>query len=166
MVALGSNMRVPGLGGPRRVIEAALAALEAEGLILESASRVVGTAPLGPSLRHYANAVAVVATSLDPRVLLSLLQRIERSFGRRRRGLRWRARPLDLDIVLWSGGGWSDASLTIPHPGYRSREFVLAPAAAVAAAWRDPVTGLTLRHLRTRLTRPRRVPSERPWSGP
>ena len=154
------------MGGPRQVIAAALAALEAEGVTVNAASPVAATAPLGPSLRRYANAAALVETPLEPPQLLALLQHIERSFGRRRRGLRWRARPLDLDIVLWSGGSWSDGALTIPHPRYRSREFVIMPAAAVAPRWRDPLTALTLRHLRSRLTRPRRVPSERPWSGP
>ena len=159
-------MRVPGVGGPRQVLAAALAALAAEGVRVEASSPVIATAPLGPSLRRYANAATLVATPLEPPQLLALLQHTERRFGRRRRGRPWRARPLDLDIVLWSGGAWSDGSLTIPHPRYRSRQFVLAPAAAVAPDWRDPLTALTLSHLRTRLTRPRRVPSERPWSGP
>ena len=159
-------MRVPGIGGPRQVLGTALAALEAEGLTIAAASPVIATAPLGPSLRRYANAAAVVETSLEPPRLLALLQHVERGFGRRRRGRKWRARPLDLDVVLWSGGGWSDASLTIPHLRFRAREFVLAPATMIAPDWRDPSTGLALRHLRARLTRPRHVPSERRWSGP
>jgi 2-amino-4-hydroxy-6-hydroxymethyldihydropteridine diphosphokinase len=58
---------------------------------------------------------------------------------------------LDLDIVLWSGGPWASERLVIPHPEFRSRAFVLAPAAAVAPGWRDPVTGRTLRQLNARL---------------
>jgi len=152
-------MRVPGVGGPRRVLEAALAALEAEGLALDAVSPAIDSAPLGPALRHYANAAAVIATELAPPALLELLQRIERAFGRRRRGSKWRARPLDLDIVLWSGGRWRSASLTIPHPEFRRRTFVLDPAAAVSLRWRDPGTGLTMRQLAARLTRPRPLPS-------
>lgn len=159
-------MRVPGVGNPREVIGAACVSLELEGLMLEALSPLLDSAPLGPSLRRYANAAAVVATELGPIELLALLQRIERAFGRRRRGRRWRARPLDLDIVLWSGGVWLSDGLTIPHPAFRHRGFVLGPAAAIAQHWRDPGTGLTVRHLRARLTHPRRVPSGRPWSGP
>ena len=152
-------MRVPGVGGPRRVIEAALAALEAEGLALEANSPTIDSAPLGPSRRRYANAAAVIATPLDPPALLALLQGAERKFGRRRRGAKWRARPLDLDIVLWSGGAWLSEGLTVPHPLFRTRGFVLGPAIRIVSAWRDPATGLTLRHLSARLTRHRQLPS-------
>ncbi len=151
-------MRVSGVGGPRQVLGAALAALEAEGVAVEAISPIMDSVPLGPSRRSYANAVAVVAGECDPPSLLALLQRIERVFGRRRRGQRWRARPLDLDIVLWSGGAWEDAMLAIPHPRFQSRAFVLGPGAATAPDWRDPSSGLTLRHLHTRLTRPRPLP--------
>ena len=55
--------------------------------------------------------------------------------------------------TLWSGGPYVDRSLTIPHPLFRERDFVLGPASAIAPHWRDPVTGLTLRQLHARLTR-------------
>lgn len=148
-------MRVPGVGAPRQAVEAALTALAAEALTVEAASPVIETAPLGPSHRRYANAAAIVVTKLDPPALLALLQSIERTFGRQRRGQRWRARPLDLDIVLWNGGSWTSAALTIPHREFRRRSFVLEPASAIAPRWRDPLTGLTLSRLRARLTRPR-----------
>ena len=148
-------MRVAGVGDPRRVLAAALAALEAAGLALEAVSPSIASDPLGPSLRRYANAAALVASDLDPPALLAVLQRIEHAFGRRRRGGRWRARPLDLDIVLWSGGTWLNAALIIPHPEFRHRAFVLGPASTAAPRWRDPITGLALRHLHARLTRPR-----------
>lgn len=152
-------MRVAGVGGPRQALAAAIAALAADGFAIEVASPIVETAPLGPSHRRYANGAVVGTAALDPPAVLGLLQDIERAFGRRRCGQRWRARPLDLDIVLWSGGMWLSDALTIPHPRYRARRFVLGPAAAIAPGWRDPVTGLTLRQLSVRLTRPCRVPS-------
>jgi 2-amino-4-hydroxy-6-hydroxymethyldihydropteridine diphosphokinase len=154
-------MRVPGVGGPRQVLHAALAALaalEAEGLAVAAASPTMVTMPLGPAHRRYANGAAVVSGDIEPSALLIVLQRIEHSFGRRRRGQRWRARPLDLDIVLWSGGTWLDDTLAIPHPRYRERAFVLGPAAAIAPGWRDPASRLTLRQLSARLTRPRPLP--------
>lgn len=151
-------MRVPGLGAPRQVVGAAVAAIGAEGLEVVSVSPFIDSEPLGPSLRRYANACAVVATDLDPAALLSRLQAIERTFGRRHRGQKWRARPLDLDIVLWSRGAWADDKLTVPHPAFRDRAFVLKPARTVAAKWRDPLTGLSISHLHARLTRPRPLP--------
>ena len=110
--------------------------------------------PVGPSRRRYANSAAVIASSLAPPELLALLKRVERDFGRRAGGQRWTSRVLDLDVILWSGGPFADDALTIPHPLFRTRDFVLAPAARIAPAWRDPVTGLTVRQLHARLTRP------------
>jgi 2-amino-4-hydroxy-6-hydroxymethyldihydropteridine diphosphokinase len=113
---------------------------------------------MGPSQRRYANGAVLVRSELEPVAMLALLKRIEREFGRRSGGRRWRARVLDLDIVLWSGGYWSSPELTIPHPQFRERGFVLWPAKAIVPGWRDPVSGLTLRQLHARLTRPRPLP--------
>ena len=154
LIALGSNVRHPRHGSPPQVLRAALKALDdAKGIRLEAASRIGASAPLGPSRRRYANAAAVVRSKLAPPQLLARLQAIEHCFARRRRGQRWGARTLDLDIVLWSGSAWVSPDLTIPHPHFRERAFVLVPALAVARRWRDPLTGLTVAHLAARLTR-------------
>lgn len=154
LIALGSNMRVPGVGGPRRVLAAAIEALEAKGIRVVAAAPTLESKPLGPSTRRYANSAVVIETSLSPPSLLGLLQRIERDFGRtrdQRRGQRWRARALDLDIILWSGGAWVGPALTIPHCEMRNRDFVLGPARKIAGHWRDPVAGLSVSHLHARL---------------
>ena len=155
LIALGSNRRHHRFGRPREVLAAALERLGADGIRVVAAAPVLLTEPLGPSLRRYANSAAVIETRLDPPALLVLLKRIEREFGRRPGGQRWTSRVLDLDVILWSGGAFAAPGLTIPHPLFRTRNFVLAPAAAIAPAWRDPITGLTLRQLHARLTRPR-----------
>ena len=158
LIALGSNVRHPRHGQPRDVLRAALERLEAEGLQVLAAARPFLTDPIGPSIRRYANSAAVVDSALGPPDLLALLKRIEREFGRRSGGRRWRARVLDLDIVLWSGGAWAGPDLIVPHPLFRQRAFVLGPAAAIAPGWRDPVSGLTVRQLHARLTGPRPLP--------
>ena len=140
------------------MIGAALAALDAAGLAVRARSPVLTSAPLGPSRRRYANAAALVDSHLEPEDVLDRLQALEQGFGRRRRGARWGARVLDLDLVLWSGGAWESERLTIPHPAFRQRRFVVAPAAAIAPAWRDPGTGRTLRQLAARLTRAKPLP--------
>ncbi len=150
-------MRHPRHGAPRAVIAAAFGAL-GERFDLIAASPVMDSAPLGPSQRRYANAAALVGTALAPEAMLAALQAIEADFGRTRRGQRWRARVLDLDIVLWSGGAFAAPGLVIPHPAFRQRGFVLGPAAAIAPGWRDPLTGLTLRRLQARLTRSTALP--------
>jgi 2-amino-4-hydroxy-6-hydroxymethyldihydropteridine diphosphokinase len=162
VVALGSNRRHHRHGAPRAVLAAALTALDRDGISLLRVSRVVDSRPLGPSLRTYANAVALVASRLAPEAMLGRLKRIEARFGRRRGGQQWGARVLDLDLVLWDGGAWAGKSLVIPHPHYRERGFVLAPMRHWGSAARDPLSGLTPAHLHARLTRPRTLPKPRP----
>jgi len=137
------------------VLAAALERLAAEGMTVVEAAPALLTDPIGPSLRRYVNSAAVIETRHDPPALLALLKSIERQFGRRAGGQRWTSRVLDLDVILWSGGPFAGPGLTIPHPLFRTRDFVLAPAAHIAPRWRDPVTGLTVRQLHARLTRPR-----------
>ncbi len=161
VVGLGSNRRHPRHGPPASVLAAALKAMAEAGLRLHAVSPIVRSRPLGPSRRAYANAAARVETGMGPDALLAALQAIEAQFGRRRRGQRWGERVLDLDILLWDAGAWSAPGLTIPHPAYRMRRFVLAPLCAVAPGWRDPGTGLAARHLHARLTRPRPLPKRR-----
>ena len=150
VVAIGSNRRGRH-GSPEAEVRAAVACLP--GLV--ATSRIVRSDPVGPSIRRYANAVAVIECVDDPPALLLRLKAIERAFGRRR-GQVWGARVLDLDIVLWSGGAWSSPGLTVPHILYRERDFVLGPLLTVAADWRDPLSGLTVRQLEARL-RPTRA---------
>ena len=137
------------------MLHAALERIGSEGVQVLAAAPVLLTEPIGPSLRRYANSAALVATALDPPEMLRLAKQIERAFGRRPGGQRWTSRVLDIDLVLWSGGAFAGRDLTIPHPLFRARAFVLGPAAAIAPRWRDPLTGLTLRQLHARLTRPR-----------
>jgi 2-amino-4-hydroxy-6-hydroxymethyldihydropteridine diphosphokinase len=155
VIAFGSNRRHGTIGPPRNVLGAASVALHKAGIDTVRASRMIQTAPLGPSLRKYANAALLVETTLEPEELLDLFKQTERDFGRQARGQRWSSRVLDLDIVLWSGGPYASERLTIPHPRFRERSFVLCPAVDVAPDWRDPLTGYTLRQLKGRLTAPR-----------
>lgn len=140
-IALGSNRRGRH-GSPEAEIGAALAALG--GVI--AVSPVLRTPPLGPSKRRFANAVALIESDETPPALLVRLKAIERGFGRRR-GRNWGARVIDLDIILWSGGAWGEPGLTVPHAGFRARDFVLRPLLAVAPDWRDPVSGFSVRQI-------------------
>ena len=113
-------------------------------------SKITFSAPVGPSNRQYANGALLLRSRLNPLSLLNVMQDTETMLGRVRRGQRWQARTLDLDIVLWSGGIFAHPALSIPHPMFRERDFVLAPATQIAPRWRDPVTGLTVRQLAAR----------------
>jgi len=148
-IGIGSNRRGRH-GGPADEVRAAIAAIG--GLI--AASPVIGSAPLGPSIRRFANAAILIASDETPPVLLARLKGIEAAFGRRR-GRRWGTRVIDLVIILWSGGCWSGPGLTVPHVAFRARDFVLRPLVRIAGGWRDPVGGRTVRQLHQLVDRAR-----------
>jgi 2-amino-4-hydroxy-6-hydroxymethyldihydropteridine diphosphokinase len=153
LIGLGSNRAHGRHGRPAAVLRAALGALVAQGITIGRVSPTVRSRAMGPGGRDYANAVALVSTSCDPMALLRLLKRVERDFGRRR-GRRWGARVLDLDILAWAGGRWRERTLMLPHPGLAHRGFALTPATAIAPAWRIGSNTLAALESRRRRSRP------------
>ena len=151
-IALGSNRPHGRHGRPGAVIGAAIARLDGE-FGLFDASPIMLNPAHGGAGRDFANAVALVESSLDPDALLTALKAIERDFGRRS-GRRWGSRVLDLDILAWSGGRVRSRRLTIPHPRLAARAFAIGPLAGIAPDWRL-IGSLTARHLATRLARRR-----------
>jgi len=154
LIALGSNQRHRRYGKPAAVLNHALSRLGGENTSLLKASGIIQSRPVGPSSRIYANGAAIIESNLEPLDILFLLKQLEQEFGTRR-GQRWSKRTLDLDIIFWSEGIFqnSNPSLSIPHPAAKNRDFVLIPAAQIAPFWRDPISGLTIRHLLQRLNR-------------
>ena len=148
-IAIGSN-RWGRHGGPLAEVRAAIAALDG----VWAVAPIIGSAPLGPSLRRYANTAVLLDSDLSPPEMLARLKAIERAFGRRR-GRRWGTRVIDLDIILWSGGCWSGPGLTVPHVAFRARDFVLRPLVRIAGGWRDPDGGRTVRQLHQLVDRAR-----------
>lgn len=154
LIALGSNRRHHRIGRPERMLDAAMLALASAGVDVLAFAPSIRSRPIGPSQRSYANSAALIETRLAPDALLRLLKDIEARFGKRR-GQRWSARTLDLDIVWWSGGTWHSRrpDLVVPHVAFRERRFVLQPAAMIAPQLRDPVTGRSIAQLLHQLTR-------------
>lgn len=162
IIALGANLPSDA-GDPVQALREALAILHDQpGISMVSASRIWRTPafPAG-SAPDYANAAAVIRTSLAAPGLLARLHGIEADFGRDRSGGRWSARVLDLDLIALDGlilpdpgtlRRWialpparqrTDAPdrLILPHPRMQDRGFVLAPLAEIAPGWRHPLTG-------------------------
>ena len=85
------------------------------------------TPAIGPQEQpDYINAAAKLETTLSPIELLDFLLLIERQQGRTRT-IRWGARTLDLDILLYDQIVKDSEHLTIPHPRLHERAFVLIP---------------------------------------
>lgn len=102
-----------------------------------TASKLYRSAAIGPEGQpDYANAVLLLDTALDAWTLLDLLQHQEQLAGRVRE-IRWGARTLDLDILLFNQDHISDSRLCIPHAELCHRAFVLLPLLDVQSetAW-------------------------------
>jgi 2-amino-4-hydroxy-6-hydroxymethyldihydropteridine diphosphokinase len=107
-------------------------------------SRFVDTEPVGVGPQPtFLNAAAVGHVTLGPRRLLEILLAIERDRSRER-PFPNAPRTLDLDLILYGQEIVSEPGLTIPHPRFRERAFVLGPLVEIAADMRDPVTGRTV----------------------
>ena len=104
-------------------------------------------APLGPPQPRYLNAVLELEVLGPAPALLRVLQRIERAAGRKRTPVRWGARTLDLDLLLFGDEVIRTPSLVVPHPGLVARRWVLAPLAELCPDRVVPGTGRTVGQL-------------------
>jgi 2-amino-4-hydroxy-6-hydroxymethyldihydropteridine diphosphokinase len=145
-IALGSN-----LGDRAHTLDRAVTALRAD-LRDVRVSRYLETEPVDvPDVQpRYLNAALTGRASQDPLALLERLQSLEVECGRSRPYPR-SARTLDLDLILYGSLVIETPSLTLPHPRFRGRRFVLEPLADIAPDLRDPITGLTVAELLARL---------------
>ena len=114
-------------------------------------SDFVDTAPEGAAGGpRFLNAVVLGVSAAEPETLLADLLAIETT-RHRTRPYPNAPRTLDLDLILLGDLVVERPGLTIPHPRFRDRRFVLEPLAALAPDLVDPVTGLTMRALLARL---------------
>jgi 2-amino-4-hydroxy-6-hydroxymethyldihydropteridine diphosphokinase len=98
-------------------------------------SRVYETQPVGgpEDQGPFLNVVVELAVSptADPYRLLEECRRLEAAAGRVR-AARWGPRTLDADVLWIDGMALDDPELTVPHPRWRQRRFVLAPLRELA----------------------------------
>lgn len=146
LLGLGANLPSARHGPPRETLLAALAALEAADVRVLRRSRWYDSAAWpDPGQPRYVNAVASVATALDPAQLLALLHRIEAEFGRIR-GARNASRAIDLDLLDYDGRVEAGPPV-LPHPRMAERGFVLLPLREVVPHWRHPASGRSVDEL-------------------
>ena len=124
-IAIGSN-----LGDSITFVEEAISAIGAiQQCELRARSSLYRSQPLGDIPQDdYINAVVRIETTLEPLALLLELQAIEHAYYRNRDDeTRWGPRTLDLDIILFGNRSFDDSHLSIPHPRFAERRFVLEP---------------------------------------
>lgn len=148
-IGLGSN-----LGDGRQHIAAAVTRLgELPDTELLQCSSCYRSPPWGfTAQRNFTNAVALLASKLEPGEMLDCLQAVETVLGREPGGRRWGPRTIDLDLLLAGDRIVHRAGLDVPHPRMHRRAFVLVPLAELAPDLIIPARG-RLRHLLARLPR-------------
>ena len=130
-LGLGSN-----LGDRRSHLRRAVDQLRAGSVpAVTAVSEVYETEPVGgpDDQGPYLNLVVELAVpvAVDPYRLLEQCHRLEAAAGRVRT-VRWGPRTLDADVIWIDGIALDDPALTVPHPRWRERRFVLAPLAELA----------------------------------
>ena len=93
---------------------------------LVKASSLYASAPHEAAGPEFVNAVAMYDTDLPPLALLDALQNLEKTAGRERPYLN-APRTLDLDIIFYGDIALDSPRLTLPHPRWQKRAFVLVP---------------------------------------
>ncbi|MFM8341705.1 MAG: 2-amino-4-hydroxy-6-hydroxymethyldihydropteridine diphosphokinase [Methylomonas sp.] len=127
-IGIGSN-----LDNPVANLHSAYQAIsDLDGVTPLALSPLYSSKPVGPQDQpDYVNAVLRINTTLSAQQLLTELQQIETAHGRVRT-IRWGARTLDLDILLFGNAIINDANLIVPHVEMANRGFVLYPLADIA----------------------------------
>jgi 2-amino-4-hydroxy-6-hydroxymethyldihydropteridine diphosphokinase len=97
---------------------------------LLKASALYASAPVEAIGPQFINAVALYSTDLPPLELLDDLQRLENTAGRERPYLH-APRTLDLDMIWYGDLKFHSPRLTLPHPRWQQRAFVLVPLAEI-----------------------------------
>ena len=127
-ISVGSN-----IGDKRGHINLALQSLQDHDAVSKViSSTLIETEPWGYTDQDiFVNGMWLCESSLAPHQMLSLLQSLEQGAGRERH-IHWGPRTLDLDIILaFDENGTMisicDESLTVPHPYFWDRTFVLEP---------------------------------------
>jgi 2-amino-4-hydroxy-6-hydroxymethyldihydropteridine diphosphokinase len=137
-LGLGSNLG-DRWGHLRRAVDQLRAGTRAP---VTAVSQVYETSPMGgpDGQDPYLNVVVelALAPEADPYRLLEECRRLEAAAGRVR-AARWGPRTLDADVLWIDGVVLDDPELTVPHPRWRERRFVLVPLAELAPDLADEV---------------------------
>jgi 2-amino-4-hydroxy-6-hydroxymethyldihydropteridine diphosphokinase len=145
-VALGSNLgrrEHAILHAARRVQEMGAGRIRRLSSLYESAAVGMGAAP------PFLNAVLELVPLLTPADLLQRLKSVELELGRT--GGHNQSREIDLDLIAFAGHVVDTEFLTLPHPRYAERAFVVVPLAEIAPGFCDPKSGRTIAEIAARL---------------
>ena len=92
------------------------------------------------------NTVIEVEFNGRPKDLLDICLEVEKKMGRERI-YKWGPRLIDIDIICFHDVFVRSRNLSLPHPYYTERAFVLAPLAELEPNWIDKTSGKGIKDL-------------------
>ena len=142
-IALGSNM-----GDRLANLQQAVNRIDNEiGQVLRCSS-VYEVPAVGFSGAIFLNACLVAESEKTAKVILKSLKAIENDMGRKQvSNGSYRDRPIDLDLIMVEDEVFSSDQLSIPHPRFHDRLFVLQPLCEIAPQKRVPNQNQTVSQL-------------------
>ncbi|UCE21479.1 MAG: 2-amino-4-hydroxy-6-hydroxymethyldihydropteridine diphosphokinase [Candidatus Aminicenantes bacterium] len=142
-LCLGSN-----LGDRETNLERARSLLKEEGIRIIQFSSVYETQPvdLDSPQPWFFNQVIEIETGIEPSGLLDLIKRIEKFMGRNTL-IQKGPRVIDIDILLAEDKVIHTEELSIPHPRFDKRNFVLIPFTEISPETVHPILKESIRIL-------------------
>jgi 2-amino-4-hydroxy-6-hydroxymethyldihydropteridine diphosphokinase len=141
-LALGSN-----LGDRQAYLRSAIDGLSRHGVQIVRSASLYSTEPQGMAGQPwFLNTVVEANTLSSPEELLESCLAVEKENLRERKDEK-ESRTLDIDIIFYGDRILKTLGLTIPHPEFPNRRFVLEPLAEIAPDFVDPVSGKSVRQL-------------------
>lgn len=140
-LGLGAN-----LGDCEQTLQKALRLLGEKVTVRKKSSVLRSRAMYVKNQPDFFNMVIAGETALTPSELLIFAQNIECALGRVKT-FRNGPRVIDIDIIAYDNLVYTDEVITIPHPLYSERLFVLQPLLEICPTWICPRTGKTLERL-------------------
>lgn len=107
--------------------------------------------PAADKSRLFLNAVLILKTARKAPELLNIFRRIELEMGRDPGAARNAGRPIDIDVIYAGNKRIAADGITIPHPRWFKRRFVLQPLCDVRPDLVIPGQAVTVREILERL---------------
>ena len=104
------------------------------------------------STNSFFNIAVIIETNFPPQPLLEKLLEIENIIGRKRTGIGYSDRLIDIDIIFYENETIITDKLQIPHPLLQARNFVLYPLCEISPDFIHSKYNKTIKQLKEEST--------------
>lgn len=133
-------------GNKSAYLDFAVSELKKLGKIKKISSKYVTEPYGGVAENDFLNAAVEFKCFLNPSELLDRIHEIEAKADRKRE-IKWADRTLDIDVISYDDLVLDTKKITLPHPDYFNREFVLTPLYEIAPDFVCPKTKKNIKQM-------------------